>query len=72
MTSYSAQSESVHILDKLHWCHGNVHIAQLWVQLAYGHANLGWTSSAHRCGKYTVNVKFMVFLVFFLPGIYGE
>ena len=49
-----------------------VHNAQLWVQLAYGHANLGWTSSARSYGKYTENVIFTVFLVFFLPGIYRE
>ena len=42
------------------------------MQFVYEHANLGWTSSAHRYGKKTENVIFRVFLVFFLPGVYGE
>ena len=45
-----------------------VHNAYLCAQLAYAHANLGWTSSAQRYGKYTENVIITVFYIFFLPG----
>ena len=43
----------MHILDKLHWC---VMETSFLVQLDYGHANLGWTSSAHTYGEYAENV----------------
>ena len=66
----------MHILDKLHWCVMEtsflVHNASLCALLAYAHASIGWTSSAHRYGKYTENIIFRVFLVFFLPEVYGE
>ena len=66
----------MHIVDKLHWCvmemSSLVYTAYHLVQLAYGDANLGWTSSRHRYGKCTENVLFRVLLVFFLSSIYGE
>ena len=66
----------MHILDKLHFCvmemSSLVYTACYFVQLAYGDANLGWTSSRDRYGKYTENVLFRVLLVFFLSSIYGE
>ena len=40
--------------------------------MTYGHASLGWTTSAHRCEKYTETVIFRVFLVFVLPVTYVE
>ena len=45
MTSYSIRGESLHILDKLHWCvmetSSLVHNANLYVQLTDEHVNLG-------------------------------
>ena len=66
----------MHNHDKLHWCVREtsflVHNAKLLEKLVHADANHGWTSSAHRSGKYTENVMSMMLLVFFLPGVYGE
>ena len=66
----------MHILSKLHWCVMEtfllVHNAYLWAKLAFRDGNLGWTSSPHMYGKYAENVIFRVFLLFFLPRMYGE
>ena len=63
--AYGARGEPVLILDSLHGCVMEtsflVHNAKLRVQLAYGDANLGWTSCAHKYGKYTENVISKVF-----------
>ena len=40
-----------------------------WVQFPYGYANLGCTRLAHSYGKYTENVIFSAFFVFFPPKI---
>ena len=44
MTTYSQRDESVHILDKLHWCVMDtsffVHNELLCEQLAYAHGNV--------------------------------
>ena len=66
--AYSERIESVHILDKLHWCVLETSFLvlnmKLCVRLAYAYANVGWTSFAHMYGKYTENVIFLVFFGF--------
>ena len=59
--TWQPRGESVYNLDKLHWCVMETCGYCVTLILAYGDANLGWTSSAHRYGNYTRNVIFRVF-----------
>ena len=89
--AYVIWGESFHILDKLHWCQGNIlscgycvnfdtvvfrryeSLLDEFCEQDMKYPNFVWIHirKAKRTPNSTASV-FSVFLVFFLPGIYGE
>ena len=59
LTTYSARSESVHILDKLHWCHGNVCIMRNFGYIWLSDMRIFVGQVLHICTKSTLQMSYL-------------